>query len=100
MKKDDSVYIEHIMNGLNKIEKYTGDMDQKHFFASDLVQDAVIRQLQVIGEATKKISNDYKGHHSEIPWKDMAGMRDKLTHDYIGVDLWIDGKRPNQMSQC
>lgn len=89
MKKDDSIYIEHIMIGLSKIEKYTLTMNQDQFFDSDMVQDAVIRQLQVIGEASKKISYKCKANNPEIPWKDMAGMRDKLIHDYIGVDLWV-----------
>ena len=52
-----------------------------------MVQDAIVRQLEVIGEATKKISQDFRDLHQDIPWKDMAAMRDKLIHDYIEVDF-------------
>jgi uncharacterized protein with HEPN domain len=52
-----------------------------------LVQDGVIRQIEIIGEATKRLSKETKENHSDIPWKDIAGMRDKLIHDYFGVDI-------------
>jgi uncharacterized protein with HEPN domain len=52
-----------------------------------MLQDAVIRNVEIIGEATKKISADLKSQNGEIPWKEMSGMRDKLIHDYLGVDI-------------
>lgn len=54
-----------------------------------LVQDAVIRNIEIIGEASKKISSDTKQIYFEIPWKEIAGMRDKLIHDYLGVDVEV-----------
>jgi uncharacterized protein with HEPN domain len=54
-----------------------------------LVQDAVIRNFEIIGEATKKLSDDFKKINHELPWKEMAGMRNKLIHDYMGVDINI-----------
>ena len=89
MKKDDSIYVEHILVSLGKIESYTQNHNEDSFLKSDITQDAVIRQLEIIGEATKKISAEFKQKNSTIPWSDMAGMRDKLIHDYIDVDLWI-----------
>lgn len=87
MKKDDTVYLRHIFDAIKKIEEYTTGMNEKSFFASDKTQDAVIRQLEIIGEATKRITINTRSNHSGIPWKDMAGMRDKLIHDYFGVDI-------------
>jgi uncharacterized protein with HEPN domain len=57
------------------------------FNSNELIQDAVIRNIEIIGEATKKISKDLKSQYREIPWKEMSGMRDKLIHDYFGVDV-------------
>jgi uncharacterized protein with HEPN domain len=87
--KDDFVYIEHIMLCINKIQDYTNDLDQINFSKNELIQDAVIRNIEIIGEATKKISSDLKTQYNEIPWKEMSGMRDKLIHDYFGVDVEV-----------
>ncbi|MBW1741320.1 MAG: DUF86 domain-containing protein [Deltaproteobacteria bacterium] len=81
MKKDDSVYLRHILDAISRIEEYEGFLD------NHLIQDGVIRQIEIIGEATKRLSQEIKEKHPEIPWKDMARMRDKLTHGYFGVDL-------------
>jgi uncharacterized protein with HEPN domain len=53
-----------------------------------MIQDAVIRNFEIIGEATKKLNYDFRVKYSDVEWKKIAGMRDKLIHDYIGVDLW------------
>ncbi len=89
MTKDNTVYIEHIKASINKIISYTKDFDEDRFNDNTLVQDAVIRQLEIIGEATKRVSPDFRQKHLKIPWLDMAGMRDILIHDYIDVDLGI-----------
>lgn len=85
--KDDTVYLDHILGAISKIESFTLDITQQDFVNSVLIQDAVIRNFEIIGEATKKISKEFTQSHPEIPWQDLAGMRDKLIHDYIDVDL-------------
>lgn len=92
MLKDDSIYIEHILESINKIQRYVQDISKEEFINNDLLQDAVIRNFEIIGEASKKISPDLKLSYSMIPWREIAGMRDKLIHDYFGVDIemiWI-----------
>ncbi len=87
MKKDDSVYCKHILNSISKIEEYTSGFSGTQFNGNTLVQDAVARQIEIIGEASKQISPDLKKKHAGVPWKNIAGMRDKLIHDYLGVDI-------------
>ena len=88
MKKENSIYIEHILTGIDKILSYTDKLSEEQFLENDLVQDAVIRNLEIIGEAVKKLSNEFRTEFNNIPWKDIAGMRDILIHDYMGVDIW------------
>ena len=89
MIKDDFVYIEHILDCIRKINEYTQGLSIKEFSSNELVQDAVIRNIEIIGEASKKLSSDLKQTYYEIPWKEIAGMRDKLIHDYLGVDIKV-----------
>ena len=100
MNRDDSIYLRHIIDAIEKIENYSKNLDAVSFYASDLVQDACIRQLLVIGEAAKAVSASIKIKYSAIPWNDMAGMRDKLVHQYFGIDfekvwLTIQGDLPS-----
>ena len=87
MKKDNSVYLRHILDAMSRREEYTQDIKYEDFMDNYLIQDGVIRQIEIIGEATKRLSKEIKEKHPEIPWKDMSGMRDKLIHDYLGVDI-------------
>ena len=87
--KSDSIYIEHIQSSILSIQEYISGMDLAAFLDDHKTQDAVVRQFEIIGEATKRISLEYREKHSEIPWSDMAGMRDVLIHDYIDVNFEI-----------
>jgi len=84
--KDERVYLFHIRDAINDIEQYTS-VGRDAFVAERMRQDAVIRKLEIIGEAVKQLSGATKDRRPEIPWKQIAGMRDRLTHDYFGVDL-------------
>jgi uncharacterized protein with HEPN domain len=72
---------------IEKIESYTNNISAKEFLKNEMVQDAVIRNFEIIGEATKQLSKDFREKYSHIEWKKIAGMRDKLIHNYIGVDI-------------
>lgn len=87
MSKNDDAYLHHILDSISKIEDFTEDINEKEFKTNELVQSAVIRKIEIIGEATKQISNKTKDKYPNIPWKDIAGMRDKLIHGYFGVDI-------------
>ena len=87
MIKNDQVYLDHILEAISKIENFLSGISKSDFDKNPLVQDAVIRNFEIIGEATKKISKQFTQSHPEIPWQEMAGMRDKLIHDYLDVDL-------------
>jgi uncharacterized protein with HEPN domain len=87
MKPDESFYLRHILDAISRTESYLEGLDEAAFGASLLVQDGVIRQLEIIGEAARHVSPAFRRSHSQVPWDDIAGMRDKLIHDYFGVDL-------------
>jgi len=87
MKTDHSAFLNHILDAIKKIEKYIQGIEEETFKKNDLVQDGVIRQIEIIGEAVKRLSDDITSQSPQVPWQDIAGMRDKLIHDYFGVDI-------------
>ena len=84
--KGDEVYLRHILDATEKIESYTS-VGRDTFLATSHWQDATLRQLEIIGEATKKLSREIRDRYPQVPWRRIAGLRDVLIHDYMGVDL-------------
>jgi len=88
----DRAYLKHILEAITNIEKFVEGLTKEGFFENVEKQYAVLRGLEIIGEATKNLSKDLKVKYREIPWREIAGMRDKLIHEYFGVDLelvWV-----------
>ena len=83
--KDDAVYIEHMLTCINKILEYIGN-DKESFYQSTLVQDAVLRNLQIMAESSQRMSEDLKTLFPMIPWREISGFRNILVHDYLGID--------------
>lgn len=86
MKKDPRVYLAHILECIEKIERYTNS-GKEVYMRESMIQDAVIRNLEIIGEAAKRVDDNYRKEHPLIPWRNMAALRDVLIHQYEGVDL-------------
>jgi len=87
--KEDKPYILHILDSIASITKSCKGMSRESFEKNELVRDATLRRIEVIGEATKHLSAKFKEQHKEVPWKKIAGMRDKLIHYYMGVDYGV-----------
>jgi len=87
MKKDTKIFLEHILESINLIEEYMQDKTKTEFLETKQLQDAVIRRIEIIGEAVKNIPDDIKEKYKDIPWRNIMGMRDILIHQYFGVDL-------------
>ena len=83
------VYLDDILISIEKIEKNTKGVSYKEFSQNSLISDGVIRNLEVIGEAVKKLSVDLKKKYPDVEWKKIAGLRDILIHEYFGIDLNI-----------
>ena len=86
MKRKISLYVKDILDAISQIEKFTEGMDYAKFQEDDKTSSAVIRKLEILGEATKSIPSEIRQSHKDIPWADMAKTRDKIIHGYFGVD--------------
>lgn len=86
-KHDNGVFLLHIASSFEKILLYVKDMTENEFSTNSLVQDAVVRNYEIIGEAAKNVSEEFRVQHPEIDWRGMAGFRDVLIHQYFGIDL-------------
>jgi uncharacterized protein with HEPN domain len=88
-ERGDKDFLRDIQEAVRRIGAYLGAMPYEAFVEDTKTQDAVIRNLEVIGEATKNLSGELRTRHSDIPWRSMAGVRDRLIHDYFGINLDI-----------
>lgn len=86
MLKSEIEYLRHIKEETSFIIEYTNAVTEDEFYENIVLRKAIIRSLEVIGEATKKVNFEFRSKYNAIPWKEMAGLRDKLIHDYTGVD--------------
>ena len=90
--KDDRLYLIHLFECIGKIESYMAGLDYNEFMRNTLVQDAVLRNLQILAESTQRLSKNFKANHPEIEWYKIAGLRNILVHDYLGIDfetVWV-----------
>ena len=87
--KDDKLYLLHIADAISDIKKYLNGLDYNKFVKNSLIIDAVVRKFEIIGEASKLLSDNFVRAHPEIPVRDMADMRNKLIHEYFGVQLEV-----------
>lgn len=91
MSRDWRIYLDDILTSCQKVQRYTKGMNQKDFLNDERTYDAVVRNLEIVGEAAKHIPHDVREDISEIQWQKVAGLRDILAHDYFGIDddiLW------------
>lgn len=89
MTKDISVFLDHILESVTLIGEYTMRVSDNDFYHDTELQDAVMRRLEIIGEAIKHIPDDFRTAYPSIAWKSIAGLRDKLIHEYFGVDTHL-----------
>jgi len=89
VKREYGDYIEDIIDSMNKVEKFTENMSYQDFIKDEKTIFAVVRALEIVGEGVKNIPQILREKYPEIPWKDMAGMRDRLIHEYFGVKLEV-----------
>ncbi len=80
------IYLDDILSAMDSIEKFVKGMNLDEFREDDKTSSAVIRKFEIIGEATKNLPEEIKKEYSDVPWREMAGMRDKLIHFYFGID--------------
>ena len=88
-KREDTAVIQDIKEAIDRITSYTSKMEYDDFLQNYKTQDAVVRNIEILGEAAKLLSDETKRNYPNIPWKDIAGTRDKLIHDYFGVNIDI-----------
>jgi uncharacterized protein with HEPN domain len=89
MMKDDSVYLRHILDAIAQIESYLDGVSADQFQKTRLIQDGVLRQLEIMGEACRYLSDDIRQDHPEVPWRQIVGLRNRVIHAYFSVNTEI-----------
>lgn len=88
-KRDIKLLLDDILLSIAKIERYVARLSREQFLNDEKTIDAVIRNLEIIGEATRQLPDDFTAEQSDIPWSQMAGLRNRIVHEYFGLDLDI-----------
>lgn len=89
MKKDPNVFLKHILECIELVEKYSANLSKEEFLGDVAIQDAIVRRLEIIGEAARNLPNEFKSNYSDVSWKQILAARNILAHNYFGVDLNI-----------
>jgi uncharacterized protein with HEPN domain len=87
MKRNNLIYIKDIMENMENVEKFSENINYEEFIKDKKINYAVVRCIEIIGEAAKQVSEEIRSKYPHVPWKEMAGMRDKVIHFYFGVNL-------------
>jgi len=103
-KRKPDVYLQDILESIQQIEEYLDNVNENEFYRNPEKQDAVLRRLEIMGEAVKHISEEIRDKYDDVPWRRIAGMRDIIIHEYFGITLsmvWVVAKRdlPNLKSR-
>jgi uncharacterized protein with HEPN domain len=88
-ERDPDLLIEDMRTAIHRIKRYTSGMDQATFQNDEKTVDAVVRNLEVIGEASRRVPAKFASRHAGVPWPQLAGLRNRIVHDYFGLDLEI-----------
>src|SRR5437660_9660959 len=86
-KREPGILLHDIRAAIQKIDRYTAGLDERAFLSDDKTSDAVVRNLEIIGEAVKQLPGEFKQQHPAIAWSQIAGLRNRIVHDYAGIDL-------------
>jgi uncharacterized protein with HEPN domain len=86
-KRDPLLLMKDLCEAIEKIERYIGGMDRDSFTADEKTIDAVVRNLEIIGEAARQIPQEYKEKNTDVPWNLIVGLRNRIVHDYFGLDM-------------
>jgi len=88
-KRDPFILLDDMVTALSRIERYRGDMTREQFLSDEKTVDAIVRNIEVIGEASRQLPPEFTESHESVPWHQMAGMRNRIVHDYFGIDVEI-----------